>query len=143
MEIVQRASNDRWLLFGAAVVALILTILVGKALSTVTLALAYAAIIVGFVGLPWGAKLLGWAGPLGRMAFTNYIAQSLIFGFVFYGYNLGLFGQLRASTALAFGIAVYAAQVVFSRWWLNLYRFGPLEWLWRSLMYGHPQPMKV
>lgn len=143
MEIVQRASEDRRPLFGAAMVGFILTILVGKALSTVTLALAYAAIIVGLVSLPWGAKLLGWAAPLGRMAFTNYVAQSLIFGFVFYGYGLGLFGQLRVSTALAVGIAVYVAQVLFSRWWLNLYRFGPLEWLWRSLMYGHPQPMKV
>jgi uncharacterized protein len=81
--------------------------------------------------------------PTGADGFTNYIAQSLIFGFVFYGYGLGLFGQLRASVALALGIAVYMAQVVFSRWWLNRYRFGPLEWLWRSLMYGHPQPMKA
>jgi uncharacterized protein len=143
MEIVQRASENRWALFGVAIVALILTMLVGKNLSTVTLALAYAAVIVGLVSLPWGARLLGWAAPLGRMAFTNYIAQSLIFGFVFYGYGLGLFGQLRVSTALAFGIAVYAAQVVFSRWWLDRYRFGPLEWLWRSLMYCHKQPMRV
>jgi uncharacterized protein len=143
MEIVQRASEHRRALFGVAIVALILTMLVGRPLSTVTLALAYAAIIVALVSSPWRANLLGWAAPLGRMAFTNYIVQSLIFGFVFYGYGLGLFGQLRVSTALAFGIAVYAAQVVFSRWWLNLYRFGPLEWLWRSLMYGRPQPMKV
>ena len=143
MEIVQCASEHRWALFGTAVVGLILTMLVGRELSTVTLSLAYAAIIAGVVSLPWGARLLGWAAPLGRMAFTNYIAQSLIFGFVFYGYGLGLFGQLRVSTALAFGIAVYVAQVVFSRWWLDRYRFGPLEWLWRSLMYGQPQPMKV
>jgi uncharacterized protein len=143
MQIVQRAAEHRWPLFGAAIVALILTMPVGKAVSTVTLALAYAAIIVGIFSLPWGARLFGWAAPLGRMAFTNYIAQSLIFGFVFYGYGLGLFGQLRVSAALALGIAVYMAQVVFSRWWLDRYRFGPLEWLWRSLMYGQPQPMKV
>jgi uncharacterized protein len=144
MEIVQRASEHRWSLFGAAIVALILTMLVGSPLSTVTLALAaYAAVIIGLVSVPRGAKLLGWAAPLGRMAFTNYIAQSLIFGFVFYGYGLGLFGEPRVSTALALGIAVYAAQVVFSRWWLSRYRFGPLEWLWRSLTYGHLQPMKV
>ena len=75
------------------------------------------------------------------MAFTNYIAQSLIFGWVFYGYGLGSFGKLNVSTALAFGVAVYAAQVFFSQWWLGRYRFGPIEWLWRSLMYGQSQPM--
>ena len=42
-----------------------------------------------------GKRLLGWAAPLGRMAFTNYLAQSVIFGWIFYGYGLGLFGQPR------------------------------------------------
>ena len=60
---------------------------------------------------------------------------------MFYGYGLGLFGQIRASVALGFGIAIYAAQAIFSQWWLARYRFGPVEWLWRTLMYGVPQPM--
>ena len=74
--------------------------------------------------------------------FTNYLMQSLIFSFVFYGYGLGLFGKLGAATALAFGLAVYVAQVIISQWWLAHFNFGPVEWLWRSLMYGRKQPMR-
>jgi uncharacterized protein len=77
------------------------------------------------------------------MAFTNYLAQSVIFGWIFYGYGLGLFGGLGAAAALAIGIAVYAAQAVASTWWLKRHRFGPVEWFWRSLMYGARQDMRV
>jgi uncharacterized protein len=75
------------------------------------------------------------------MAFTNYIAQSLILGWIFYGYGLGLFGRASVTTALAIGVAVYALEAAFSAWWLGRYRYGPVEWLWRSLMYGTWQPM--
>ena len=112
-----------------------------EALGTILLALGYGAAIIGFANLERGKALLGWAAPLGRMAFTNYLAQSLIFGWIFYGYGLGLFGRLGVAHALAIGIAVYAGQVLFSAWWLRRYRYGPVEWLWRTLMYGAPQPM--
>jgi uncharacterized protein len=140
--IVQRASENRGLLFSAGLTAAVSTAFVGSVLATVTLAFAYAAFIIGLASTAVGMKLLGWAAPLGRMAFTNYIVQSLIFGWVFYGYGLGLFGKLNVSTALTFGLTVYAGQVFFSQWWLRRYRFGPIEWLWRSLMYGQLQPMK-
>ncbi|SPP93597.1 DUF418 domain-containing protein [Bradyrhizobium vignae] len=110
-------------------------------LGATLLALGYGAAILGIAHFDRGKKLLGWAAPLGRMAFTNYIAESLIFGWIFYGYGLGLFGRLGVAEALAIGIAVYAAQALFSVWWLRRYRYGPLEWLWRSLMYGARQPM--
>ena len=110
-------------------------------LGTIVLALGYGAGILGIASLKRGKQLLGWAAPLGRMAFTNYVAQSVIFGWIFYGYGLGLFGRLGITEALAIGIAVYIAQVLFSAWWLRHYRYGPLEWLWRSLMYGVRQPM--
>jgi uncharacterized protein len=112
------------------------------ALGTVVLALGYAAAIIAIARLASGKKLLGWAAPLGRMAFTNYLAQSLIFGWFFYGYGLGLFGRLGVASALAIGIAVYIGQVFFSAWWLRRYRYGPVEWLWRTLMYGVRQPMR-
>ena len=140
--IVQRASDNRWALFGAAVMAAVLTAFVSSVLATVTLAFAYAAFIIGLASAPLGPMLLGWAAPLGRMAFTNYIVQSLIFGWIFYGYGLGLFGKLDVSTALAIGVVVYVAQVFVSQWWLRRYRFGPIEWAWRSLMYGQLQPMR-
>jgi uncharacterized protein len=112
-------------------------------LGTIGLALGYAGALLGLCTLPIGKTLLGWAAPLGRMAFTNYLAQSLIFGWIFYGYGLGLFGRLGAATALAIGIVVYLGQVLFSAWWLRRYRYGPVEWLWRTLMYGARQPMSL
>jgi uncharacterized protein len=112
-------------------------------LGTILLALGYGAAIIGIANLKSGKVLLGWAAPLGRMAFTNYLAQSLIFGWIFYGYGLGLFGHLGVTEALVVGIAVYAGQVLFSAWWLGRYRYGPVEWLWRTLMYGVPQPMSL
>jgi uncharacterized protein len=111
-------------------------------LGTILLALGYGAAIIGIANLAIGKRLLGWAAPLGRMAFTNYLAQSVIFGWIFYGYGLGLFGQLGVTSALAIGIAVYVAEVLFSAWWLKRYRYGPVEWLWRTLMYGTAQPMR-
>lgn len=110
---------------------------------TILLALGYAAAIIGIANLASGKTMLGWAVPLGRMAFTNYLVQSLIFSSVFYGYGLGLFGRLGAASTLAFGVAVYVAQVLFSKWWLGRYRYGPVEWLWRTLMYGAAQPMSL
>jgi uncharacterized protein len=140
--ILERAAENRPMLFGIAAAAAASTAFVNDPLSTVTLALAYAAFIIGAASTAGGAKLLRWAAPLGQMAFTNYIVQSLIFGWIFYGYGLGLFGKLNVSTALGVGVTVYLAQVFFSRWWLGKYRFGPVEWAWRSLMYGKRQPMK-
>jgi uncharacterized protein len=113
-----------------------------ESLGTILLAIGYGAAIIAIANLPRGKAWLGWAAPLGRMAFTNYLAQSVIFGWIFYGYGLGLFGQLGVTSALAIGIAVYVTQVLFSAWWLRRYRYGPVEWLWRTLMYGTAQPMR-
>jgi uncharacterized protein len=112
-------------------------------LGTICLALGYAGAILGVSGLSIGKAVLGWAAPLGRMAFTNYLAQSVIFGLIFYGYGLGLFGRISVSAASAIGLVVYVGQVLFSAWWLRRYRYGPIEWLWRSLMYGVSQPMSL
>jgi uncharacterized protein len=117
--------------------------LLAEPLGTILLALGYGAAIIGIANTERGRLLLGWAAPLGRMAFTNYLAQSVILGWIFYGYGLGLFGQLGVSSALAIGLAVYFAQVPFSAWWLGRYRYGPVEWLWRTLMYGVAQPMRL
>jgi uncharacterized protein len=117
--------------------------LLAEPLGTILLALGYGAAIIGIANLERGKRLLGWAAPLGRMAFTNYLAQSVILGWIFYGYGLGLFGQLGVTSALAIALAVYFAQVPFSAWWLSRFRYGPVEWLWRTLMYGTAQPMRL
>jgi uncharacterized protein len=112
-------------------------------LGAVILASGYGAAVIGLVSVPLGKRMLAWAAPVGRMAFSNYLAQSLILGWIFYGYGFGLFGRSSVTTALATGVAVYAAEVVVSTWWLRRYRYGPVEWLWRSLMYGAWQPMAL
>jgi uncharacterized protein len=106
------------------------------------LAIGYGAAVLAIIAAG-GGRLFAWAAPLGRMAFTNYLLQSLIFGGIFYGYGLGLFGALGIASALALGGTVYVIQVVLSRWWLRRFRFGPVEWLWRTLMYGMVQPMRM
>lgn len=108
---------------------------------TLLLACGYGAAILRATSRAPGHKLLVWAAPIGRAAFTNYVAQSLIFGWFFYGYGLGLFGELGVAAALGIGVCVYVLQVIFSHFWLRLYFYGPLEWLWRSAMYGTWQPL--
>jgi uncharacterized protein len=112
------------------------------AMAPVCLALAFAAAVVYAVECTRAARLLHGFAAIGRMAFTNYIAQSIVFGLVFFGYGLGQFGRLAPAPVFAGGVAVYAAQVWLSRYWLRHYRFGPIEWLWRTMMYGRRQPMK-
>jgi uncharacterized protein len=117
------------------------TELLVERLGTVLLACGYGAAIIWATEKATGRKLLAWAAPIGRMAFTNYLMQSVIFGWVFYGYGLGLFGKLGVAAALAIGIGVYILQIVFSAYWLQHFLYGPVEWLWRSAMYGTRQPL--
>ena len=112
-------------------------------LAPVVLALGYGAGVLVLTQLPVTGRLLSAFAPIGRMAFTNYLMQSAVFGFVFFGYGLGQFGRMDATLAFALGVAVYIAQMLLSAWWLRRYRFGPIEWLWRTLMYGVAQPMRT
>ena len=87
-------------------------------------------------------NLLRSVAALGQMALTNYLLQSVILGLVFYSYGLGLFGRLAPLPAALIGGAICVGQVGFSRIWLKRYRFGPVEWLWRSLTYRKWQLMR-
>jgi uncharacterized protein len=113
-----------------------------SSLTMVPLSLAYIACLLMLLSRPAYWRWLSFFAPLGRMALTNYILQSVVLGFVFYGYGLGLFGKLGSAAAAPIGFALYAAQLAFSTAWLRRYRFGPMEWLWRSLTYGQRQPMR-
>ncbi|WP_329742005.1 DUF418 domain-containing protein [Dyella sp. A6] len=109
--------------------------------ANVLMGLGYGATVIVLVEFTRASRVLGIFAPLGRMAFTNYLMQSVIFSWVFYGYGLGCFGRMGLLEALALGLAVYVGQIVLSAIWLRRYRFGPIEWLWRTLMYGVRQPM--
>jgi len=73
---------------------------------------------------------------VGRTAFTNYLLQTVVATFVFYGHGLGLFGSVSRIEALAMVLAFWPVQIVLSVLWLRAFRFGPVEWVWRSLTYG-------
>ncbi|MNK50429.1 hypothetical protein D3C87_693050 [compost metagenome] len=88
--------------------------------------------------LAWIVRLraaLQWLAPVGRMALSQYIAQSLLCTWVFYGYGLGAFEQMPRAWQVPFALAVFAVQVVLSHLWLRAFRFGPLEWVWRAMTY--------
>lgn len=106
------------------------------------LALGYAGLVLTVHARPLGAQLLASVVPLGRMALTNYLSQSVIMGFVFYGYGLGQFGKLGLVPASVLCIVVYATQAVVSTIWLRHFELGPAEWVWRSVTYGARQPMR-
>jgi uncharacterized protein len=79
---------------------------------------------------------------MGQMAFTNYLGQSIICSLIFYGYGLGYYGKLQRYELYYVVFGVWAFQMIFSVVWLRFFRFGPLEWLWRSLTYWEWQPMR-
>ncbi|HWY08375.1 MAG TPA: DUF418 domain-containing protein [Candidatus Acidoferrales bacterium] len=73
---------------------------------------------------------------VGRTALTNYLMQSVICTLFFYHYTTGLYGRIGPAIGLIPTVVLYSAQVVVSNWWLQRYRFGPMEWLWRGMTYG-------
>jgi uncharacterized protein len=108
------------------------------------------AMVVGHLGLALlviRAGLFGMAqralAAIGQMALSNYVAQTIICTILFYGFGFGLFGKLQRYELYYVVAAIWAAQLIWSPLWLRFYRFGPLEWLWRTLTYWKPQPMRV
>jgi len=91
---------------------------------------------------PGGRRLLAPLAPVGRMALSNYLLHSLVFTTLANGYGFGLYGRVSPAAGLAMTFAIYLLQIPLSAWWLRRFRFGPLEWLWRSLTYGTLQPMR-
>jgi uncharacterized protein len=106
------------------------------------MALGYLAwIVCGLQGgplSPWLAKL----APAGRMALSNYLAQSLVCTWIFSGYGLGYFERLPRAWQIPFVLVFFAVQVLASQAWLSRYRMGPMEWLWRAATYLRLPPMR-
>lgn len=102
----------------------------------IILAIGYASVLTLLT------NVLKWVAPLGRMALTSYLSQSIVLGALFYGYGLGLFGRIDVKQSIELVIAIYAAQLIASAVWLRYFQFGPVEWLWRSFTYGKRQPFK-
>lgn len=90
-------------------------------------------------------RATGWLGQrisaAGRAAFTNYLGTSVLMLFVFQGWGLGLFGELSRPQLYGVAAGVCGVMLVWSKLWLDRYRYGPLEWLWRCLTYGKVLPI--
>jgi uncharacterized protein len=124
-----------WLIMGVGAPIGLAGSLAGNGeIATVPLALAYGAAV-----LLWNLHA-PWIAAAGQMALTNYLLQSIIFGFVFYSYGLALFGTWGSGLTLFTGAVFYTIQSAASRWWLGRFYFGPFEWLWRSISYMQWQP---
>ena len=146
--VVQDLPSRMRLLKGVAVAGIVLGFALkfaagSDSITPVTTAIGYGAAVLWVAGFEGTRKILAPFAAIGRMAFTNYIVQSVAFGFIFFGYGLGLFGRVGAASALLIVVAVYGIQAAFSVFWLRRFRFGPIEWLWRSLMYNRKQPMQI
>ncbi len=92
-------------------------------------------------GLLTGLKNL--LSAVGRMAFTNYILQTLICTTIFYGHGFGFYGKIERSGQILIVFAIWIFCILFSYFWLKYFRYGPLEWIWRSLSYRRLQPISL
>jgi len=111
--------------------------------SQLVLALGYGCGIVVLCRSDAGRSRLSGLGAVGQMALTNYLTHSLVYLFVLNGFGLGLLTYAGPTVLALLAVGVFALQIVFSRWWLARFRFGPLEWLWRSATYGRWQPFRA
>ena len=102
----------------------------------------YFGLIMALLTTQKWRKRLAIFIPMGRMALTNYIMHSVILSSIFYGYAGGYFGEISRTPQMLIAFAIIVLQLWLSRWWLNHYAFGPLEWLWRCLSYKKIQTMR-
>lgn len=114
---------DSWLVYFALVVA---------ALTAPFLTASYVSIFALGSARRAGQNVIQALAPVGKMALSNYILQSVIMGFVFFGYGLGLYSETSPFETLLIALAIFAIQIPLSRWWMNRHIYGPLEWLLRA-----------
>ncbi len=108
----------------------------------VLMAIAWAALVIWWVKSGAQPALKTRVAAAGRMAFTNYLATSVVMTSIFYGYGLGLFGEVSRAALWLFVIGMWGLILAWSRPWLDRFQYGPLEWLWRSLSRLELQPLR-
>ena len=107
------------------------------------IAFAYIGLVMLFCLSQIGEKIKNLFATVGRMAFTNYLLQTIICTTIFYGHGFGLYGKVERSMQILIVLCVSIFQLIISPIWLRFFKFGPFEWLWRSLTYWKIQPMRV
>jgi len=104
--------------------------------------LAYIAIIMLIMKSKGWAKFKQWMSPVGKFALSNYLFTTIIITLIFYGHGLGLYSTVERIGQLGITLGVWIFLIAWSNYWVKYYRFGPFEWLWRSLTYWKIQPIK-
>jgi len=104
-------------------------------ISQISLCLFYITSILEIVKIPAGKKTLNYLIPLGRMSLSNYLLQTIFMIIVFYNFGFGLIGKIGLFQTMGIVTLFLALQIIFSNIWLKHFRFGPLEWVWRSFTY--------
>ncbi|MCK4465201.1 MAG: DUF418 domain-containing protein, partial [Bacteroidales bacterium] len=109
---------------------------------SVFVALGYIGVIMLISKSVFFKKITRPLAAVGRTALTNYLAQTIICTLIFYGHGLGLFARVERKEQVLFIIVIWLFQLIISTVWLQRFRFGPAEWIWRSLTYLKIQPFR-
>ncbi len=113
------------------------------AFGSTMLCLGYAAAITVAAQHDGWKRILAPLGAVGRLALTVFLVQTLMFTTLFYGYGFGQAFRIGPAEVTAYAVLFFAIQIVACVWWLRYFRFGPTEWLWRTLTYLRVQPIRI
>jgi uncharacterized protein len=113
--------------------------------ASIPVALAWIAVVMLICksGSAWAERIRRPLASAGQMALSCYLLQTIICTTIFYGHGLALFGRVDRVGQILIVVAVWTVLLIFSTLWLRHFRFGPFEWLWRSMTYMKLQPMRV
>lgn len=111
--------------------------------STEAMGVLYAALLLLAFQTKFGRRVLAPLAATGRMALTTYLTQSVVCTFLFYSYGLRWLGTRSFTNMFEITVTLFAVQMAVSSWWLRRFRFGPVEWVWRTLTYGRPPAMRA
>jgi Zn-dependent M28 family amino/carboxypeptidase len=113
-----------------------------RTVGAVAFVVFYTGIVLLMMRQERWRRSLSPLGAVGRTSLSNYLMQSVVFTTVFYGYGLGLYGQVGSLFNVGVAVLFYGLQVRLSEWWLERHRYGPAEWVWRVLAYGRWLPLR-
>lgn len=111
-------------------------------LGRLSMTIGHLGALLLFCRSGWLSWLQRSLAAVGQMALSNYVSHSIICAFVFYGFGLGWYGHLERYQLYYVVFSIWIFQLITSPIWMAHYRFGPFEWLWRSLTYLQKQPMR-
>ncbi len=113
------------------------------AFGSTALCLGYAAAITLAAQHDGWKRIVTPLGAVGRLALTTYLVQTLMFTTLFYGVGFGQVYRIGPATVTAYALLFFSIQIVACAWWLRHFRFGPMEWLWRTITYLRVQPIRI